>query len=61
MRSGGLDNLQAASWRSDDGSLRIEPLRGEDIIFMFHSIICVLDVEKVNELIRDIKNSREVD
>ena len=35
VRSGGLDNLQAASWRSDDGSLRIEPLRGEDIIFHF--------------------------
>ena len=33
VRSGGLDNLQAASWRSDDGSLRIEPLRGDDIIF----------------------------
>ena len=30
--------------------------------FIFYPIICgVLDVEKVNELIRDIKNSREVD
>jgi len=34
------------SWNSDDGTLRIESLR---------------DVEKVTELIRDIKNSAEVD
>jgi len=33
-------------WCTDDGTLRIESLR---------------DVEKVNELIRDIKNSAEVD
>jgi len=40
------DFLQSSSWRTDDGSLRIEPLR---------------DMERLNELIRDIKNSREVD
>eukprot|EP00091_Calanus_sinicus_P014466 TRINITY_DN32018_c0_g1_i1.p1 TRINITY_DN32018_c0_g1~~TRINITY_DN32018_c0_g1_i1.p1 ORF type:complete len:117 (-),score=48.33 TRINITY_DN32018_c0_g1_i1:159-488(-) len=34
------------SWQSDDGTLRIEALR---------------DVEKVTELIRDIKNAAEVD
>lgn len=35
-----------ASWHSDDGTLRIESLR---------------DVEKVTEIIRDIKNAEEVD
>merc|ERR1711892_1005708 len=35
-----------SSWQSDDGTLRVESLR---------------DVEKVTELIRDIKNSDEVD
>jgi len=35
-----------SSWKSDDGTLRIESLR---------------DIEKVNEVIRDIRNSREVD
>jgi hypothetical protein len=34
------------TWCTDDGTLRIESLR---------------DVEKVNELIRDIKNSKEID
>lgn len=34
------------SWKSDDGTLRIESLR---------------DIEKVNEVIRDIRNSREID
>jgi hypothetical protein len=33
-------------WATDDGTLRIESLR---------------DIEKVNELIRDIKNSKEID
>jgi len=34
------------TWRTDDGTLRIESLR---------------DVEKVNEVIRDIKNAKEID
>merc|ERR1712002_308117 len=40
------DSLTSNTWLSDDGSLRIESLR---------------DVEKVNELIRDIKNVKEID
>eukprot|EP00090_Calanus_glacialis_P037800 TRINITY_DN6549_c0_g1_i2.p1 TRINITY_DN6549_c0_g1~~TRINITY_DN6549_c0_g1_i2.p1 ORF type:complete len:1555 (-),score=493.26 TRINITY_DN6549_c0_g1_i2:859-4908(-) len=40
------DSLTSNTWLSDDGSLRIESLR---------------DVEKVNELIRDIKNMKEID
>jgi len=40
------DSLTSNTWLSDDGSLRIESLR---------------DVEKVNELIRDIKNVEEID
>merc|ERR1719347_1360111 len=40
------DSLTSNTWLSDDWSLRIESLR---------------DVEKVNELIRDIKNVKEID
>jgi len=40
------DSLTSNTWLSDDGSLRIESLR---------------DVEKVNELIRDIKDTKELD
>jgi len=36
----------ATTWATDDGTLRIESLK---------------DVEKVNEIIRDIKNSGEID
>jgi len=42
----GSPESSISSWQSDDGTLRIEALR---------------DIEKVNEVIRDIRNSREVD
>jgi chromosome segregation ATPase len=41
-----MDHLDSNSWHSDDGSLRIEYLR---------------DVEKVNELFRDIKDIQKAD
>ena len=59
----GEDSL--SSWRSDDGTLRIESLRGQSrlLVFfvVFFYIFFVSDVEKVTELIRDIKNAAEVD
>merc|ERR1712227_536806 len=41
-----MDHLDSNSWHSDDGSLRIEYLR---------------DVEKVNELFRDVKDIQKAD
>ena len=51
------------SWRSDDGTLRIESLRGYFFSFTDLTIFdaTFTDIEKVTELIRDIKNSEEVD
>ena len=59
----GEDSL--SSWQSDDGTLRIESLRGEFLVYCVFCWVtlhmCLPDVEKVTELIRDIKNSEEVD
>lgn len=40
------NNLGLTTWCSDDGTLRIESLK---------------DIEKVNELIRDVKNAKQID
>ena len=58
----GEDSL--SSWKSDDATLRIESLRGtlglySSFGFCLHFFVS--DVEKVTELIRDIKNAAEVD
>ena len=58
----GEDSL--SSWQSDDGTLRIESLRGESQLWLLFCVLFTLsvsDVEKVTELIRDIKNAAEVD
>ena len=57
-----MDNLDSNTWHSDDGSLRIEYLRGNRIILRVNMLFknC-LDVEKVNELFRDAKGIQKTD
>ena len=51
-----LDNLDSNTWHSDDGSLRIEYLRGMCWQCQTSVNIIFEDVEKVTELFRDIKD-----
>ena len=51
-----LDNLDSNTWHSDDGSLRIEYLRGMSWQCQTSVNNVFEDVEKVTELFRDIKD-----
>ena len=57
-----MDHLDSNSWHSDDGSLRIEYLRGSQSIMVVNLTFGNFsDVEKVNELFRDVKDIQKAD
>ena len=57
-----MDHLDSNSWHSDDGSLRIEYLRGSQSILVVNLTFGNFsDVEKVNELFRDVKDIQKAD